>query len=139
MHALAWLGFALGVALLLLTGSSVIKTLLIPRDMSSAIGVAVARSVRYAYREMTARIGDLHRREKILATSAPAFLFLLLVSWIACLYVSYALLLLPFTHDSIVASLRLSGSSLFTLGFATPAGAVRRTGSCSRPPSAGWA
>jgi len=34
MQALAWLGFALGMALLLLTGSSVIKTLLIPRNLS---------------------------------------------------------------------------------------------------------
>jgi len=40
MQALAWLGFALGMALLLLTGSSVIKTLLIPRNLSSAIGTA---------------------------------------------------------------------------------------------------
>ena len=46
MQALAWLGFALGMALLLLTGSSVIKTLLIPRNLSSAIGTAVSRSVR---------------------------------------------------------------------------------------------
>jgi hypothetical protein len=73
---------------------------------------------------VTAGINDLHRREKILATGAPVYLFVLLVCWIACLYVSYALLLLPFTQDSIVRSLRLSGSSLFTLGFATPAGAV---------------
>jgi len=124
MHALAWLGFAFGVGLLALTGSSVIKTLLIPRNLNSAIGAAVARSVLLAYRSMTAGIGDLHRREKMLAAGAPTFLFVLLVSWIACLYVSYALLLLPFTQDSMVRSLRLAGSSLFTLGFATPAGAV---------------
>jgi hypothetical protein len=70
MQALAWLGFAFGVVLLLLTGSSVIKTLLIPRNLSSAIGAAVARTVLLPYRRMTAGIGDLHRREKILATGA---------------------------------------------------------------------
>jgi hypothetical protein len=102
MQALAWLGFAFGVVLLLLAGSSVIKTLLIPRNLSSAIGAAVARTVLLPYRRMTAGIGDLHRREKILATGAPTFLFVLLVSWITCLYASYALLLLPFTQDSIV-------------------------------------
>jgi hypothetical protein len=32
MQDLAWLGFAFGIGLLLLTGSSVIKTLLIPRN-----------------------------------------------------------------------------------------------------------
>jgi hypothetical protein len=124
MQALAWLGFVGGAGLLLLTGSSVIKTLLVPRRMQSAIADGVARSVRFVYVRITSGIDDLHRREKILAASAPTFLFALLVCWIACLYVSYALLLLPFTHDDVVRSLRLSGSSLFTLGFATPAGAV---------------
>ena len=104
MQALAWLGFALGFGLLLLTGSSVIKTLLIPRNLSSVIGAAAGRSVLHAYRQVTAGINDLHRREKILATGAPVYLFVLLVCWIVCLYVSYALLLLPFTHDSIVLS-----------------------------------
>jgi hypothetical protein len=124
MQALAWLGFAFGFGLLVLTGSSVIKTLLIPRNLNSAIAAAAAHSVLFTYGKITAGINDLHRREKILATGAPVYLFVLLACWIACLYVSYALLLLPFTHDSIVRSLRLSGSSLFTLGFATPAGAV---------------
>jgi hypothetical protein len=124
MQALAWLGFAFGFGLLLLTGSSVIKTLLIPRNLNSVIAGAAALSVLRVYRWVTAGINDLHRREKILATGAAVYLFVLLVCWIACLYVSYALLLLPFTHHSIVRSFRLSGSSLFTLGFATPAGAV---------------
>ncbi len=123
MQALAWLGFVLGMALLLLTGSSVIKTLLIPRNLSSAIGTAVSRSVRAVYRLVTARIDDVYRREHIMASSAPTYLFVLLVCWIACLYFAYALLLLPFTNDSAVRALRLSGSSLFTLGFATPTGA----------------
>jgi hypothetical protein len=123
MQALAWLGFAAGMALLLLTGSSVIKTLLIPRNLSSAIGTVVARWVRGLYRLRTAKVGDVYRRERIMASSAPTFLFVLLVCWIACLYVAYALLLLPFTSGNADRALRLSGSSLFTLGFATPAGA----------------
>jgi hypothetical protein len=123
MQGLAWLGFTIGVVLLLLTGSSVIKTLLIPRNLSSAIGTAVARSVLGVYRLLTGGIGDVDRRERILASGAPAFLAALLVSWIACLFAAWALMLLPFTRDNTVRALRLSGSSLFTLGFATPAGA----------------
>src|SRR5581483_7233393 len=95
----------------------------IPRNMSSAIGTAVARSVLAGYRVVTARVRELERREQILASGAPAFLFTLLVSWIACLYLAWALMLLPFTGASLVRALRLSGSSLFTLGFATPSGA----------------
>jgi hypothetical protein len=124
MQVLAWFGFALGLWLLLVTGSSVIKTLLIPRNLSSAIGTAVARSVLGVYRLRTARIQEVSRREKILASGAPAYLFALLVGWIICLYVAYALMLLPFAHHSVESALRLSGSSLFTLGFAAPAGAA---------------
>ena len=124
MQPVAWLGFAVGIGLLLITGSSVIKMLLIPRNLGSAITTGVARSVLWVYRQLTAGITDIPRREKILAAGAPTFLFATLVCWIICLYVAYALMLLPFTRDDPTSALRLSGSSLFTLGFATPAGAA---------------
>ena len=124
MQGLGWLGFVLGLGALLLTGSSVIKTLLIPRNLSSAIGTAVAASVQAVYRLATARVHDVTRRERIYASGAPTYLFALLVCWIICLYVAYTLMLLPFAHRSVDFALRLSGSSLFTLGFADPAGAA---------------
>ncbi len=120
----AWVGFAAGLGLLLLTGASAVKMLLIPRNLGSLITTAVARAVLVGFRLITARVAGLHRREKILAAGAPAFLFTVLVSWIICLYVGFALMLLPFTRANVPVALRLSGSSLFTLGFATPAGAA---------------
>jgi hypothetical protein len=120
----AWFGFAAGLGLLLLTGSSVIKTLLIPRNLSSLIGDAVARAVLFGYRLATARVHDLQRREKILAGGAPTWLFAMLTSWLAFLYVGFAFMLLPFTRSDVPQAFRLSGSSLFTLGFANPAGAA---------------
>jgi hypothetical protein len=66
----------------------------------------------------------LHEREKILAAGGPTWLFAMLASWIGGLYVGFALMLLPFTNSNGPAAFRLSGSSLFTLGFATPAGAA---------------
>jgi hypothetical protein len=120
---MAWVGFACGICLLLATGSSVVKMLLIPRNLASAISNAVSRLVLVCYRAITARITDLHRREKILASGAPTFLFTVLTTWIGCLFFAYALILLPFT-SGLTQALRLSGSSLFTLGFATPAGAA---------------
>lgn len=122
MQALAWLGFAAGLVLLLLIGASVIKTLLIPRNLSSVISTVVAWSVLAVYRLMTAKVHEVHRRERILATGAPTYILVLLVCWIVCLFVAWALMLVPFTGN-MVRALRLSGSSLFTLGFATPTGA----------------
>jgi hypothetical protein len=54
MQELAWLGSVAGACLLLLTGSSVIKTLLIPRNLSSGIGTGVARTMLVVYRMITA-------------------------------------------------------------------------------------
>jgi hypothetical protein len=120
---MSWVGFACGICLLLCTGSSVVKMLLIPRNLGSVISTGVSRLVLRVYLLITARIADLQRRENILATGAPAFLFSVLVAWIALLFFAYALILLPFT-TGVTSALRLSGSSLFTLGFAIPAGAA---------------
>jgi hypothetical protein len=84
----------------------------------------VACSVLGVYRFLTVRIDDVPRRERIFASGAPTYLFTLLVCWIICLYVAYTLMLLLFAHGSVDFALRLSGSSLFTLGFADPAGAA---------------
>jgi hypothetical protein len=43
MAIIAWAGFTIGAALLALTGSSVIKTPLIPRDVSSGLLTAAVR------------------------------------------------------------------------------------------------
>ena len=119
---MAWLGFAAGICLLAITWSSVVKTLLIPRNMRSLITTVVARSVLTGYRLAVSRISDMTRREDALAAGPSVFLVSLLICWIAFLYVAYALMLLPFANSSPVTALRLSGSSIFTLGFAVPAG-----------------
>jgi hypothetical protein len=120
----AWLGFVLGLCVLAVTWSSVVKTLLVPRNMPSLINANTARAVLVGFRVVAARVADAERREALLATGPPVFLVTLLAAWIASLFLGYALVLLPFTGSSPVAALRLSGSSLFTLGFATPGGPV---------------
>ncbi len=118
-----WLGFAAGLCLLAATWSSVVKTLLVPRNMRSLITATMARWVLLGYRVVAARIADIERRERVLAVGPPVFLVTLLAAWIASLYAGYALILLPFTAGGgATGALRLAGSSLFTLGFATPAG-----------------
>jgi hypothetical protein len=120
---MAWAGFAAGLCLFALTWSSVVKTLLIPGNTRSLITRMVARGVLSGFRMGAWTIGDLERRERVLAAGPPVFLVGLLGCWIACLHVAYALMLLPF-EGSLAGALRMSGSSLFTLGFAVPGGAV---------------
>lgn len=120
MGVAAWAGFAVGICVLLVTGSSIVKTLLMPRNVDAWLTTVVARAVYLGYRAVSAGVRDLARREGLLATSAPLFLFALLTCWVALLFISFALLLWPFTAAGLPTALRTSGSSLFTLGFAAP-------------------
>jgi len=123
MVMIRWLGFAAGLVLLLVTASSVIKTLLIPRTATSILGSALAWLVRGTFGKITARVEDLRNRERILAAAGPAWLVMLLISWLVCLLLGFALLLWPLNHHAFALSLEESGSSLFTLGFVRPYGA----------------
>src|SRR6266700_3268170 len=113
---MSWIGFAAGVLLVIVTGSSVINTLLVPRPASPMLTRVVARVTRDAYRLATDGINDLALRENILAKGGPTFLFDLLVSWLGLLYLGFTLIMWPFDNGTgFAGALRLSGSSLFTL------------------------
>ena len=49
----------------------------------------------------------------------PVSLLALLGAWLLLFLLGYALVLLPLTGDGFAGTLRLSGSSLFTLGLAS--------------------
>jgi hypothetical protein len=124
MGVIAWVGLACGLVLLAVTANSVVKTFLLPRDTRSLFNNLVARAVYGSYQRVTARVDDLARRELILGGAGPTFLLSLLAGWIACLFAGYALVFWPLTGRGFPTALRESGSSLFTLGFAPPRGAV---------------
>jgi hypothetical protein len=122
MSALRWLGFAAGLVLLISTGSSVVKTLLIPRAARSVATELVSRMVLGVFTVATARVSSLARRERILSAAPPTFLLGLLTFWLACLLLGFGLVLWPLTPAGFPAAMRESGSSEFTLGFIRPAG-----------------
>src|SRR5499427_8828505 len=122
MGMIRWLGFAGGIVLLLATASSAIKTLLIPRAARTLLGAALGWLVWGVFRKVGARVEDLRQRERILASSGPAWLIALLVCWLVCLLLGFALLLWPLNYHTFPLSLEKAGSSLFTLGFVRPYG-----------------
>ena len=73
---------------------------------------------------MTARVADYRRRDRLLATQAAAILLTQLAAWLIVAYIGFALLLWPFAARGVASAFTDAGSSLFTLGFAVPAGAV---------------
>lgn len=122
--AVRYVAAAIG-ALLVLTGwGSVIGTLIVPRPVASFLTSWVDRIVIGTYRFLTDRIGDFQRRDRVLATQAAAILLTQLAVWLGIILVGFALLIWPFAPVGISRAFIDAGSSLFTLGFAEPAGAA---------------
>ena len=129
--------FAVVGGLLVLTSvSSVTGTLIVTRSVSSRLTRWVDRVVDGVYKLAVGRFADAPgdtderrqsdflRRDRLLATQAAAILLTQLAAWLIVAYVGFALLLWPFAVRGIIAAFIDAGSSLFTLGFAVPVGAV---------------
>jgi hypothetical protein len=129
--------FAVIGGLLVLTSvSSVTATLIVTRSVSNRLTRWVDKAVDWAYQMVVGRLADAQgdsdeqrraayvRRDHLLATQAAAILLTQLATWLIVAYVGFALLLWPFASRGLVSAFIDAGSSLFTLGFAVPSGAV---------------
>ncbi|MGH3069568.1 MAG: hypothetical protein ACRDOH_24665 [Streptosporangiaceae bacterium] len=114
----------IGGLLVLASVSSVTGTLIVSRSVSSRLTRWVDRMVDGAYQQVVRRAADYRRLDRLLATQAAAILLAQLAAWLIVAYVGFALLLWPFAARGVVSAFTDSGSSLFTLGFAVPAGAA---------------
>jgi hypothetical protein len=114
----------IGGLLVLTSVSSVTATLIVSRSVRSRLTRWVDRAVAWVYQPAVARAGDFRRRDRILATQAAAILLAQLATWLVVAYVGFGLLLWPFATRGVVSAFTDAGSSMFTLGFAVPAGAA---------------
>jgi hypothetical protein len=114
----------IGGLLVLTSMSSLAGTLIVPRPVSSRLTRWVDLTIDWAYQLATKHLGDYRRRDRLLATQVAAVLLGQLAAWLIVAYVGFALLLWPFATHGVVSAFVDAGSSLFTLGFAVPAGAV---------------
>jgi hypothetical protein len=116
---LRWVGFALGLFLVLVTWKSVVNTVILPRVISSRITYRCWLAVRGAFLHAANRFPDYEAKDRTLAYLAPVYILAILVCWLALFFVGFALLVWPLIPGDFGAALQLSGSSMFTLGFAT--------------------
>ena len=126
----------IGGLLVLFSAASVTGTLIVTRSVSSHLTRWVDRTVDWAYQLVVGRLADAPgdsyehrqaaylRRDRLLSTQAAAILLTQLATWLIVAYVGFALLLWPFAVRGVIAAFIDAGSSLFTLGFAVPAGAA---------------
>ena len=131
-----------GGLLVLAAWTSVTGTLIVSRSVSGwltrwvdrivngAFGLADGAITKYkphdrrlATQPENLAVAEYKRRDRLLATQPAAILLAQLAAWLGISYAGFALLLWPFATRGLASAFTDSGSSLFTLGFAEPAGA----------------
>jgi hypothetical protein len=111
--------FLVGLAVVTAVGSSILRTLVVPRGVRSKLSAAVLTATLTAFRAVARRTSSYAARDAVLAYAAPLSLILTLMTWLGLLFVGFACLLFAFSPLDWAQSFREAGSSLFTLGFAS--------------------
>ena len=119
-HVISVLAAVVGGALVLLTGRSVTRTLVVPRRTTDHLSRGVGLGVDAVYRLATRWQTDFLARDRRLASQAATTLLAQLTAWLVSFYVGYGLLLWPLAPHGLGQAFSQAGSSLFTLGYAGP-------------------
>jgi hypothetical protein len=108
-----------GALILLATSASVLRTLVLPRGLSSRLLGLYWRFWRVLLTLLAGRTRRYETRDRLLAWLAPLVLVSTLASWLIAMFVGYGLIMHAASGLSWRAAFREAGSSLFTLGFAS--------------------
>jgi len=119
-----WVAAVVGGLLVLTAWASMIVTLIVARPVGNWLTRWVDRLVSGVFRLATRRVADYRRRDRVLAGQAAAILLTQLAAWLGVSFVGFWLLLWPLVDGGLGMAFSAAGSSLFTLGYAEPAGAA---------------
>ena len=114
----------IGGLLVLAAWASVTGTLIVSRSVSGWLTRLVDRIVNGVFGLAAGAIPEYQRRDRLLANQPAAILLTQLAAWLGISYIGFALVLWPFATRGVASAFTDAGSSLFTLGFAEPSGAV---------------
>lgn len=120
MVAVRIAAFVIGIATVVGTLGSAVRTVVVPRGISTVIARAVFGAVRYLFRALSGRAADYERRDRVMAFYAPLSLLALPAVWLILAGTGYTLMYWSLDDSSLREAVRLSGSSLLTLGFDRP-------------------
>ena len=111
--------FALGALVAVGTLSSAFRTFVVPRPIQVGLSRAVFQAIRAVLRLVTSRARTYEAYDRVFAFYAPLGLISLPMAWLTLLLFSFAAMYWGLGADPWRA-IEVSGSSLFTLGFAVP-------------------
>jgi len=110
----------LGVALIFAVFDSALRTFVLPRGVTTLLTRFVFVTLRQGFNFFARESRTYERRDRIMALYAPLGLLVLVLVWITLVFAGYVCLFRAISVDSWRQAFKLSGSSLFTLGFVTP-------------------
>jgi hypothetical protein len=118
LHVVA---FIVGALVVLAVTAHIVRTLVVPRARPTMLTHAVDAGVDAFYGLITRPLRAYERKDQVLAGQGAVVLLVQLVTWLLCFELGYSLVLWPFVAGFPIA-LRETGSSMFTLGFASTTG-----------------
>ncbi|GAA2275863.1 hypothetical protein GCM10010430_72170 [Kitasatospora cystarginea] len=111
-----------GLLILLTTVASILRTLVVPRGLYSALVYRLWACLRAVLRQVAGPFGGTYQaHDRALTWLAPLVLVGMLATWLIGMLCAYTLLLHGTSNLDWSTSFREAGSSLFTLGFASSA------------------
>ncbi len=116
-----WIGFAVGVMVVVLTAIGVIFTLVLPRARAAPqrLSMIINRVTQRSFVRIASRSPSYETVDGRLAPVGPVALILQLVLWLTFFLFGFTLMQWPYA-ESFTRAVRLAGSGLLTVGLATP-------------------
>lgn len=119
MTALKWVTTAAGAALVLTDLYDVVRALVVPRPHTSGPVAMLSHGARRLTHGLAGRIRSFSSRDTVLTTLEPMVMLLRLALWLGVGLTGFALVFWGIGTISFGRAFIESGSSVFTLGFAT--------------------
>jgi len=107
-----------GLLLFIATTSSLLRTIVVPRTLTSLIADTLSHGITGFYRFIARHRKTYEKQDSILAWNGPMIIVLQLVTWLILYFISYGLWIYGIGGVDFTNAFREAGSSLFTLGFA---------------------
>ena len=111
--------FGSGVFIVIFTLMAAIRTFVLPRGDNVWLTRIVSRNVMRLFRLRTTKVETYEDRDRIMALFAPIQLLIQPIVWLSLIVIGYMLMYWALGAGTLYESLKVSGSSLFTLGFFT--------------------
>ncbi len=110
--------FALGVALVVVTVRSAIRQFVLPRSAPDALTRTIFLFTRFLFDLRLGKAATYEARDSVMALYAPVTLLFVPVVWLALVLSAYTAMYWALGVRPLIDAIRISGSSLLTLGFA---------------------